>query len=230
MPPRQEPVSPGGPEPVWGGRGKRKPSRERSALWGPGQCRDPNRQLLPLLQQGQTPRWKGGCCPQSRQVQNAHSPKANEAPAAATWSRSPAPGPPRRQALFPDGGCSQPRPYRPASRFVYQHLFQFPAPPSSPLPLLCPFTLSLSCSPPAPQPFLYLTPSLCLPFPHPSLRLLSPGPACGMGAFGGSLGMTETHRPSPLCPVTAAGRVGKEQRREAQPPKELGRSSGRKRN
>lgn len=77
------------------------------------------------------------------------------------------PGHQGAKCFFQMGGCLHPCSDHPASRFVYQHLFKFPASSFPPPPSLPRFALSLSPS------FLFCS-------PHPTLLcvcLLSTGPS-----------------------------------------------------
>lgn len=119
------------------------------------------------------------------------------------------PGHQGAKCFFQMGGCLHPCSDHPASRFVYQHLFKFPAssfPPPPSLPrLLCPFPLPFS--------FVPLTPPFSV-----SVSFLQGHLLRNLGIWR-SLGTTETQPSLALCPVAAAGRVGKGQRRETQQPK-----------
>lgn len=125
--------------------------------------------------------------------------------------------------FFQMGGCLQPCSYHPARRFVYQHLFKFPAssfPSRSPFSApVCSVSFPFSIRPSSLSLLASLTHSLCLPFTRPS-PCLSPSYRAisyGIGAFGGPWGR-QAQASLALCPVAVAGRVGKGQRREAQQP------------
>lgn len=126
------------------------------------------------------------------------------------------------KCFFQMGGCLQPCSYHPDRRFVYQHLFKFPAssfPSRSPFSApVCSVSFPFSIRPSSLSLLASLTHSLSpLHPPVPVSVSFLQGHLLRNRAFGGPWGR-QAQASLALCPVAAAGRVGKGQRREAQQP------------